>query len=241
MSADGETMTGWVRGARSLAAVTLAVIAVAAVAAYGHLGLRHVEVATPGAAPVSRPVASPSAVPGTEDGTSFLAWLILTVIAVLSAAASIAVFAAMLAGRLRSASSRLIAWWRHGVADPPPTTGTPDIRRADVLAAVDSGLAGLADDDTDPRGAVIACWVRLEAVAASAGIDAGPSATSSDLVASLLDGQHVSADALATLADIYRDARYSRHVIEVAMRDRARAALERLRVEIAAGTGAVAR
>ena len=40
----------------------------------------------------------------------------------------------------------------------------------EVVAALDAGLVDLSDTDTDPRRAVIACWVRLEQAAAAAGM-----------------------------------------------------------------------
>jgi hypothetical protein len=113
-------------------------------------------------------------------------------------------------------------------------------QRQDVLDAVDAGLAELAAEGTDPREVVIACWVRLETVAQATGVDHRASSTPSDLVAHLSARHRVSTDTLASLADLYRDARYSRHVIAASMRETARAALHQLRGEIAATDRATA-
>jgi hypothetical protein len=105
-------------------------------------------------------------------------------------------------------------------------------RREAVLAAVDEGIAELAREDGDARAAVIACWVRLEEVAALAGSERGTGDTSSELVSRLLSDHQVSSSVLMSLADLYRTARYSAQDIEASMRDQARTALGRLRDEL---------
>jgi hypothetical protein len=109
----------------------------------------------------------------------------------------------------------------------------PVVSRDQVLAAVDAGLSGLADDETDPRRAVIACWVRLEEAAASAGTPRHPGDSPTDLVLRLLAAHQVSAPVLYPLAEVYRLARYATHTVDAGMRDRARTALRQLRAELA--------
>jgi uncharacterized protein DUF4129 len=106
-------------------------------------------------------------------------------------------------------------------------------RREAVLAAVDATIEELANDDGDPRSAVILCWVRLEEIAATAGTARAPGDSPTDLVTRLLRAHQVSRPVLGTLADLYRTARYSRQEIGSSMRDQARAALGRLRAELA--------
>jgi hypothetical protein len=106
-------------------------------------------------------------------------------------------------------------------------------RREQVLAAVDAGLSGLDDSDTDPRRAVIACWVRLEEAAAAAGTPRQPGDAPGDLVLRLLSAHQVSAGVLVPLAEVYRLARYATHTVDSGMRDSARAALRQLRAELA--------
>jgi hypothetical protein len=48
----------------------------------------------------------------------------------------------------------------------------------------------------------------------------------------------VSADVLAGFAEVYRIARYATHTVDERMRDQARAALERVRAELAAPVAA---
>lgn len=104
-----------------------------------------------------------------------------------------------------------------------------------AVAAVDAGLTELSDQDADPRRAVIGCWVRLEQAAAAAGTERRIGDTSADLVGRLLAAHQVSGDVLATLARLYREARYGTHTVDEQMRAEALAALRRLRGELTAG------
>ncbi|RLK23498.1 uncharacterized protein DUF4129 [Micromonospora sp. M71_S20] len=109
----------------------------------------------------------------------------------------------------------------------------------EVAAALDAGLEELDDRDTDPRTAVIACWVRLEEAAAGAGVPRLPGDTPTDLVTRLLRGDPsagipaiASADVLAEFAHVYREARYATRKVDERTRDQARVALRRLRGEL---------
>ncbi|MBO4208705.1 DUF4129 domain-containing protein [Micromonospora echinofusca] len=120
----------------------------------------------------------------------------------------------------------------------PATAGRSAAQTAaEVVAALDAGLVDLSDTDTDPRRAVIACWVRLEEAAAAAGVPRSVGDTPTDLVTRLLGSAsaRISADVLATFAHVYRQARYATHTVDEQMRDEARSALARLRAELTAG------
>ncbi len=106
-------------------------------------------------------------------------------------------------------------------------------RREAVIAAVDASIAELASEDGDARSAVIACWVRLEEVAAVAGTRREPGDTPANLVDRLLRSHQVSAEVLYSLAELYREARYSTRLIESSMRLTARIAFGQLREELA--------
>ncbi|GGL90576.1 DUF4129 domain-containing protein [Micromonospora yangpuensis] len=115
---------------------------------------------------------------------------------------------------------------------------------AEVVAALDAGLVELDDTDTDPRTAVIACWVRLEEAAATVGVPRRAGDTPTDLVTRLLRGDPtagvpaiVSADVLAGFAEVYREARYAPRAVDERTRDQARVALRRLRGELTATAG----
>ncbi|MBQ1074573.1 DUF4129 domain-containing protein [Micromonospora sp. C31] len=118
---------------------------------------------------------------------------------------------------------------------------TPEGTAREVAAALDAGLEELDDRDTDPRTAVIACWVRLEEAAAGAGVPRLTGDTPTDLVTRLLVGDPsagipaiASADVLAEFARVYREARYATREVDEGTRDQARAALRRLRGELTA-------
>ena len=108
----------------------------------------------------------------------------------------------------------------------------PMTRREAVLAAVAAGIADLARDDGDARSSIIACWVRLEQIAAAAGTERMAGESPSELVARLLHDHQVSANVLTSLAELYHSARYSSHTIDAAMRTQALAAFGRLRTEL---------
>lgn len=109
----------------------------------------------------------------------------------------------------------------------------PDaVDAARLAAAVDAGLQELADGG--PGEGVIACWVQLERAAAEAGTHRAQPDTPSELAGRLIDRHDVSSAPLLRLADLYREARYSRHPVTEAARAEARAALEQVQAELAA-------
>lgn len=114
--------------------------------------------------------------------------------------------------------------------DGTPTGLRP--RTEEVVAALDAGLSDLSDTDRDPRRAVIACWVRLEQAAASAGTPRHLGDTPADLVLRLLGGHRVDRGVLDRFAGLYREARYATHVIDDEMRAQAQSALRQLRGEL---------
>jgi hypothetical protein len=92
-----------------------------------------------------------------------------------------------------------------GQAASQPDTAAEAAEMRDALRA------GLADIDAggDARRAVIACWLRLERVAAAAGTARLAADTPADLVRRLLSRHLVSRAALEQLAEAYRMARYA--------------------------------
>jgi hypothetical protein len=103
--------------------------------------------------------------------------------------------------------------------------------KAERLAeAVDRGLRAV--DRGTPSDAVIACWVGLEDAAEAAGVPRNEAETPAEFTLRVLAVDGVSAPDLATLADLYREARYSTHVSSEQAREEARAALTRLRADL---------
>jgi Domain of unknown function (DUF4129) len=116
------------------------------------------------------------------------------------------------------------------VAGAAPASDAVDPAR--LAAAVDAGLRELADGG--PGEGVVACWVQLERAAADAGTHRSQPDTPSELAGRLIDRHDVSPVPLLRLADLYREARYSRHVLPESARTEARAALEQIAAELAA-------
>jgi hypothetical protein len=101
-----------------------------------------------------------------------------------------------------------------------------------VLQALDAGLTELSDRDTDPRRAVIACWVRLETAAAEAGTPRQPGDSPTDLVTRLLSAHRVSRPVLDRFARVYREARYATQPVGDEDRQIALDALAQMRREL---------
>ena len=152
-----------------------------------------------------------------------------TVLALLCGAAVLAVVAVLLWYVLRDTIQVRGRRITVEPGEPPPPVAHPE----QVVAAVDAGLAELADSDADPRRAVIACWVRLEQAAAAAGTPRERGDAPADLVRRLLGAHAVSRPVLDRFAAVYREARYATHVIDERMRETAVASLRQLRAELA--------
>ena len=132
----------------------------------------------------------------------------------------------------------------HAGPQPPPRDGTAadQVDPAPLADAVQAGLRHLQDGS--PGEGIVACWVQLERAAADAGTHRTAPDTPSELAGRLIDRHDVTPGPLLRLADLYREARFSRHELPESAREAARAALEAVRAELEAsvvGTRRVAR
>lgn len=171
------------------------------------------------------PEPPPSLAP--PESTSTLPAWVRTLLTVLCTIAVIALVAALVWLALRD---RLLVQ-----KSVPEVAAAEEVRRRvreRVRAAVDEGLSDLDLADADPRRAVIACWVRLEAAAAAAGTGRRPGDTSTELVERLLTEHEITGSVLASFGAVYRQARFAPHVIDAQMREQARAALIQVRDEL---------
>lgn len=173
-------------------------------------------------------VSPPPPGPGAQPPFHLPHWLQLLT-AVLCAVASLALVVFLIWRVIRLA----LETRANRVEPAGPVGAAMATRREVVLAAVDAGIAELASPDGDARAAVIACWVRLEEVAAAAGTRREAGDTPAELVTRLLNAHQVSPGVLNTLARLYRAARYGTHEIGSSVRDQARRALGQLRDELA--------
>ena len=110
------------------------------------------------------------------------------------------------------------------------TEGDPTV--AESLAHV----FDLALDDImrerDPRKAVIAAYGRMEEVLTAYGMPREPHKTPFEYLADVLLGLNASAAATRRLTDLFERAKFSRHEIDLAMKDEAIAALSAIRDEL---------
>lgn len=108
---------------------------------------------------------------------------------------------------------------RTPAADDAPDLDLESVARAvtgdasDRLAALSAGT---------PAEGIIAAWSHLEVTLRAAGVPLPPSRTSSEVSLDVLRRYAVDPETLATLAGLYREARWSHHPLTEA--DRARAA-----------------
>ncbi|MFL6073990.1 MAG: DUF4129 domain-containing protein [Mycobacteriales bacterium] len=176
------------------------------------------------------PIASRGgAPPATDTGSSGTATAFYVLLALIGL---------VMAGGLLVALYRLVRVRRGlGIRRRPRTVArrplTDDV--ADVDTAAEARILGSALDqarvdldESDPRGAVIACWLRLERAAATVGAPRELADTPAELVAKVLARHDVPAATLRTLAGLYEHARFSAHPVGEADRDRAREALRQV-------------
>jgi len=107
----------------------------------------------------------------------------------------------------------------------PEAAGQDDVPPETLAEALEQGLADL--DDGPVRNAVVAAWIRLEEHAERHGVDRHPEDTPTEFVTRAL-AAHLDPDALAELAALYLEARFSQHPIGEEQRRAARACLARL-------------
>ncbi len=124
----------------------------------------------------------------------------------------------------------LVSAWRNR----PRLRWRPRRRQSVEFEALDDVAAAItADADAQraalqhgsPRNAIVECWLRLETAVVDAGVRRDPADTSTELTMRVLATRHVEPEALASLAALYREARFSDHAMG---EDARRAAIEAL-------------
>ena len=89
-------------------------------------------------------------------------------------------------------------------------------------------------EEGGPRDSIVACWLRLEEIVAQSGVPALRSETSSELVTRVLHRLDLDPRPIAKLASLYREARFSEHLMGESSREEARSALHRLHGDVLA-------
>lgn len=130
----------------------------------------------------------------------------------------------------------LVRWLRgrgRRSHDDDPEPDGPTALLAQATSAAEAILSDVQDqrellETGTPRNAIVACWHRFEVQAADAGVPRRRSETSSEFTLRLLDLVDADLDAVAVLARLYREARFSDHDLGEPARDEARTALNAL-------------
>jgi hypothetical protein len=113
--------------------------------------------------------------------------------------------------------------WRSRLRMANAGDHLPEIEQPDLM--VDVVAADEALGVGSPKNAIVACWMHLERGVAASGLERLPAETSLEYVARVVATSSVRPEPIGELADLYREARFSRHDMSEADRMRARALL----------------
>ena len=189
-----------------------------------------------GPSPVGTPTATDSTAssspdaepPADEKHRSTPSWLGVVAFLVNAAAAvAVVVLLRLLArgGVRRWRIRRLRRRGRAATDDVEFEVIAPPVRVAgEILADADEQRRALLEGA--PRNAVVACWHRFETQAAAAGLERHVWETSSEYTMRVLDLVDAYEPAVARLAALYREARFSEHDLTEADRQAALDALD---------------
>jgi len=132
----------------------------------------------------------------------------------------------------------MVRSWLAGREDRTPEVGdAPDLDLEALALAVSSDTSQRLDALSvgTPAQGIIAAWNHLEATLYEAGLPLPPSRTSTEVSLDVLRRFSVDEATLRTLADLYREARWSRHPLTEDDRSRAAAAYGALDAALRAG------
>lgn len=107
------------------------------------------------------------------------------------------------------------------------------VRPPELARAVDQAVDRVEPGEV--REAVIACWLLMVQAASESGSPPRPSETAREYAERLAAEQLVSPRPLSRLADLYREARFSQHVVGADLRAEARRSLGVLQTELRSG------
>lgn len=128
---------------------------------------------------------------------------------------------------------RGVRWAREAFEARERGPAPPDDVDFDVILAPEAAEEVRRDADAQrrlldqgpPRNAIVACWERFEVQAQAAGLGRKQWETSAEFTLRFLDLVAADEHAVSRLAELYREARFSDHVIDEDTRDEARRAL----------------
>jgi hypothetical protein len=185
--------------------------------------------------PTATPDEGPSNQQNTGDGEHDVLFAAVTIVATLLAAV------VMLAVLLYTVRWLLTRNW-HRRREPEPED--IDFDPLDSPAALAGTLVAEASRQREllasgtPRNAIVACWHSFEQQAEAAGVRRQRWETSSEFTLRVLDRLSADTGAVVALAELYRDARHSRHEITEANRASAQEALDAIHRSLRTPAGA---
>lgn len=207
------------------AAVGMVVLVLAA--SSGPVAVWHVPESSGGTVTVPVDQPPPTTVPPTLDTESRQHWpgwvgTVLTVIgAVLAAIVALTALSSLRFLRLPA-----MRWWSSLRRRPVDGAALPEID--DPAVTLDVTAARAALDNGTPRNAIVACWMQLERDATDAGLPRIASETPTEYTERVIGASSVDPRPIGELAELFREARFSRHELHDSHRRRAVAALERV-------------
>jgi hypothetical protein len=142
--------------------------------------------------------------------------------------------AALLYGTALLAAVLLVLRWLLGrrLEDRHRHDDRDEEELLDLLEATSDEVRYRALSEGDPRNAVVACWVALEEAVERSGLRQNRAETAAELAQRVLGRWEVEPEAVDSLAQAYREARFSRHPITEEQRATAVAALERIHADL---------
>lgn len=114
--------------------------------------------------------------------------------------------------------------WRRWLRNASTGDDLPEIEQPDLM--VEAAAADEALGVGSPKNAIVACWMQLERGVAASGLQRLPAETSLEYVERVVAASSVRPEPIQELADLYREARFSRHDMSEADRGRARVLLQ---------------
>jgi Domain of unknown function (DUF4129) len=136
--------------------------------------------------------------------------------------------------------------WRHRPNLRVRRPRRPEAVEFDALDDVADAVSADADAQRSalqrgaPRNAIVECWLRLESTVVDAGVPRYPSDTSAEFTQRALATVSVDPDAIADLAALYREARFSDHPMDEDSRRAAIAALDAVHAGLRPGHRTIA-
>ena len=162
---------------------------------------------------------------------------------VVSIVATLLAAVVMLAALITFVRWLLVRTWRRGARDPEPDEVEFDpldapARMAGAMVADAAGQRQALVETGSARNAIVECWHRFEQQAEMAGVHRQRWETSSEFTLRVLDRLSADPRAVMTLAELYRDARHSRHEISEESRREATEALDAVHRSLGSRAGA---